>query len=256
MMRSIQWTAILVLCAIFCLPVYAAPVQGAAGTGQVADGGVPFAPAVQEVRLTRIALLTAIADARMEGTITYIGGISGSAGTGELSVIREEFAAASAELMQDTARADVRQDRALLLQIRNEFRNETREMMNQYDGNRTALQEAVRSSIAAHNGTISAIREELDGNRDTAAMAIFDWQTGRGERRLGLLEGQGLDTTVPAGTLAEIEAQRDPLAAALASNDRDAIRGEREMIRGLAKEFRQQVRAVATGQDGQKTSAD
>lgn len=253
-MKNILWTAILVLVlgAVICLPACAAPGQSADNTN--VTGRVPFAPEVHEARLARIAWLTAVADARMEGTITYIGGISNGAGTGDLPELRQEFSVRSAELAQDTTRADVLEDRSALLRVRNEFRNETRDMMNQYGGNRTELREAVQASVAAHNETLTRLREEFDGKRDAAVLAVFDRQTDRGDQRLETLQAKGLDTSVPQSTLQEIEGHGATLGAALAADDRAAVRGELQEIRGLAKEFRQEVRSIAKEHSKNRTN--
>jgi hypothetical protein len=245
LMKNILWTGLLVLVlgAVLCLPAVAAPGLGADST-QI-TGRVPFAPEVHEARLAGIAWLTAVADARMEGTITYIGGISNGTGTGDLTELRQEFSVRSAELAQDTTRADILEDRSVILRVRNEFRNETRDMMNQYGGNRTELREAVQASVAAHNETLTRLREAFDGKRDTVVLAVFDRQTDRGDQRLETLQAKGLDTSVPQATLQEIEEHGATLGAALAADDRAAIKGELQEIRGLAQDFRLEVRSIA-----------
>jgi hypothetical protein len=250
--KALMAVLICILGAALCMPVCAVPQQnpggGRGGNGNGIGEQIPFAPVAFEVRLARIALFAAVVDAKMEGTITYIGQIDGDNGTGDLTGLRGEFNTTAAGMVNDTTKAEFRADQAELLQIRKEFRNETRDLMDQYDGNRSELQAEVRDSLAAHNDTLSDLRGNGSGAREIAMLAVYDRRTEAGNDRLDALGDRGLNISEPRKTLDEIEGQRPLIESAFDTGNRGEIKAGLGEIRDLSKEFRQEVREVVKEQ--------
>jgi predicted nucleic-acid-binding protein len=228
--------AIMLLLGMAVPGVAAAPLSGAEEPIDIGEH-VALAKAV-------VAYWSTLEEARMDGVIGYITGISAGAGAGMLPDLRAEFAGTADSVPGMTTMEEIKTAREKMKGTLQEFRAGTANLMKQYNGDVSALKAAVNASVESQADILAALRAAVWEARGTHRMDTFDRHVARAEEILAKLSARGVDVTAAQAALDTVKADRPALESAFASGDKAALKTALEQVKKDWAAFMDALKAI------------
>jgi len=194
-------------------------------------------------------------EARMDGVISYINTISGSAGAGKLQQIRDDYLAAAATIpvMQTADQINsLRDDMCSQTRL---FAEETRAQMVMFNGTPDGMRETADASMNAFDVSLNRMTDPLWLSRDSARVVVFNREAQERNFTIMSLKDKGVDITQAQQISDQIDAKRSDLEAALRNNKDGAITKVNTGIKSLNQDFRNTIGAYQTNLAIQMKSA-
>jgi len=203
---------------------------------------------------SHIAYVGESQEARMNGVISYIDTISGSAGAGKLRQIQDDYLAAAATIpvMQTADQINsLRDDMCVQSRL---FAEETRAKMGMFNGKPDGMQKAVDTSMNAFDVSLNSMTDPLWLSRESARIVVFNRESQERNFTIRSLKDKGVDITQAQQISDQIDAKRSDLEAALRNNKDGAITKVNTGIKSLNQEFRNTVSTYQTNLEIQMKS--
>jgi hypothetical protein len=219
--------------ALLCMMVLCIPVVSAADSGQSWTNNPEHITAMKAY----VAYVSEDYQARMNGAITYIGTISGSAGTGDLTGAEQQFTATAASVQSMTTNDSI--DEALT-QMKGEvgtFHTDTQNDMKAYNGSASALHTSVNASVTADQATIGSLDTAWWTARETSRLDEFAHNDAIRNGALTNLTAKGIDVSQPQGFETQIGGLQPSLKSALDARDEKALESVNTQLGTLGKQF-------------------
>jgi len=215
--------AMMLLLVLVVPGVQAAPLSGTARTADVSEQ--------LTVAKAAAAYGSALEEARMDGAIGYITGISAGTGAGQLPDLRATFAQTADSVPGMTTIDQIKAARDQMQGTAKEFRTGTISLMKQYKGSAQALKAAVNASVEANAGTLASLRATAWQDRETNRLNMFDTHVSQAQGLITNLSAKGVDVTAAQNALATVQADRPALEAAFTTNDNTAVKTALEQVK-------------------------
>lgn len=203
---------------------------------------------------SHIAYVGESQEARMNGVISYIDTIGGSAGAGKLRQIQDDYLAAAATIpvMQTADQINsLRDDMCVQSRL---FAEETRAKMGMFNGKPDGMQKAVDTSMNAFDVSLNSMTDPLWLSRESARIVVFNRESQERNFTIRSLKDKGVDITQAQQISDQIDAKRSDLEAALRNNKDGAITKVNTGIKSLNQEFRNTVSTYQTNLEIQMKS--
>ena len=175
--------------------------------------------------------------AQMNGAITYIGTISGSAGTGDLSGAEQQFSTTVASVQSMTTNSAIE---GALGQMKSEigtFRTDTVTDMKAFNGSASALHDAVNASVTADQATITGLENAWWAARETSRLDEFTRNDAIRNGALTNLSAKGIDVTKAQSIETQIDGLQASLKSALDAHDEKALASVNDQLGTLSTQF-------------------
>jgi len=246
---------ILLFFSILFVPVAGALTQS---TGQPGSQSYVIQDNVKIISPLRmhIAYVGKTQQARMDGVITYIDGISGGTGTTGLRQIQEDYLTAAFPVpMMHTvegingARTEMRRQSIL-------FVDETNVQLAKFNGNYTDMRSSTEAALHPVEESFSCLRYASWLASQTTRSRVFNQSS---ERRTAILEDlslHGMDVTYPENLSAQIDAQHAELESALLQNRDGVLLSINGGLKVLKQQFRSTVEVYRMDLQAQMKAAE
>ena len=224
---------ILIGTAILCMIALCIPFVSAADSGQPWNNNPEHITAMKAY----VAYVGEDYQARMNGAISYIGTISGSAGTGDLTGAEQQFTATAASVQTMTTNDSID---AALSQMKGEvatFHSDTTNDLKAYNGSASALHASVNASVTADQATIGSLYTAWWTARETSRLDEFAHHDAIRNGALTNLSAKGIDVSQPQGIETRISGLQGSLKSALDARDEKALAGVNTQLGTLGKQF-------------------
>jgi hypothetical protein len=181
-------------------------------------------------------------EARMNGVIRYIGGISHGSGVMELRWIQEDYLATASSIPLMETSAEIKaarqemQDKSVL------FSDETANQMTRSGGDAEAMKACINDAtqeLDRSSGDSNATHWLQTGG---ALLILFDRSTGDRNTTLSLLYGQGADVTKASDFSDRILAERPMLKNVVFHKGDATLKSENSRLKLLNQQFRNAIR--------------
>ncbi|MDD1701085.1 MAG: hypothetical protein LUQ04_09895 [Methanoregula sp.] len=203
-----------------------------------------------------IAYVGRTQQARMDGVITYIDGISGGTGTTGLRQIQEDYltAAFPVPMMHTveeitTAREEMQRQSIL-------FTDETNIQMVKFNGNFTDMRSSTEAALRPVEESFSCLRYASWLASQATRSRVFNQSS---ERRTAILEDlslHGLDVTYPKDLSSQIDEQQAELESALLQNRDGVLLSINSGLKVLKQQFRSTVEVYRMNLQAQMKAAE
>jgi hypothetical protein len=183
--------------------------------------------------------------AMMNGAISYIGTISGSAGTSDLTGAEQQFTATAASVQSMTTNDSID---AALSRMKGEvatFHTDAANDMKAYNGSEPALRGSVNASVTADQATIGNLETAWWTARETSRLDEFTHNDAIRNDALTNLTAKSIDVSQPKGIETQISGLQDSLKSALDSRDEKALESVNTQLGTLSQQFWQAIGADA-----------
>ena len=183
--------------------------------------------------------------AQMNGAITYIGSISGSAGTGDLTGAEQQFTTTVSSVQSMTTGSAIE---GALGQMKSEigaFRSDTVADMKTFNGTASALHDAVNASMTADQPTITGLENAWWTARETSRLDEFTHNDAIRNAALTNLTAKGVDVTKAQGIETQIDGLQASLKSALDAHDEKALAGVNDQLGTLSTQFWSAIGSVS-----------
>jgi hypothetical protein len=224
---------ILIGTAMLCMVVLCIPFAGAA------DAGLSWSNNPEHITAMKayVAYVSDDYQAKMNGAITYIGTISGPAGTGDLTGAEQQFitTAVSVQSMTDNVSID-----AALTQMKGEvttFHTDAANDMKAYNGSESALHESVNASVTADQATIQTLDTAWWTARETSRLDEFTHNDAIRHGALANLTAKGIDVSQAQAAETQIDGLQPSLKSALDARDEKALESVNDQLGTLDRQF-------------------
>lgn len=204
---------------------------------------------------SHIAYVGESQEARMNGVISYIDTISGSAGIGKLRQIQDDYLAAAATIpvMQTADQINsLRDDMCVQTRL---FAEETNAQMVMFNGNPDGMRKTADASMNAFDVSFDRMTDPLWLSRESARVVVFNRESQERNFTLRSLNDKGVDITQARQISDQIDAKRSELEAALRNNNDGAITKVNTGIKSLNQQFRNTISNYRTNLEIQMKSA-
>jgi len=191
-----------------------------------------------------VAYICELQDARMSGTIRYIGNISIGNGTTTLDQLREDYLAAASSIPLLQTNDEIVKAREGLRTYTTKFSEETQTQMVRYNGNNDALRLYTRASVNAADASILRSNGTLWLADESSRITVFNQGTLTRMQQISSLTNRSIDTAKIGNLSEQIDAQRPALVQALTNRSAPGLKAANEKIRVLTKEYRDTVEAA------------
>ncbi|MFA4877421.1 MAG: hypothetical protein WC586_08405 [Methanoregula sp.] len=190
---------------------------------------------------THIAYVGESQDARMNGVITYVNNISGSAGVERLKQIQDDYLAAAASIpfMQTADRINALRD-DMCTQTRL-FAEETKMQVVTFNGTPEGMRETADASMKVFDLSFSSMTDPLWLSRENARIKVFTQESQERNFTLRSLSEKGIDITQARQISDQIDAKRADLEAALRNKQEQGMLQANTGIKNLNQQFRNTV---------------
>jgi hypothetical protein len=219
--------------ALLCMMVLCVPVVSAADAGQPWSNNPEHITAMKAY----VAYVSEDYQARMNGAITYIGTISGSAGTGDLTNAEQQFTATAGSVQSMTTNTSI--DEALS-QMKGEvatFHTDTENDMKAYNGSAYELHTSVNASVTADQTTIQSLDTAYWTARETSRLDEFTHNDAIRNSAIANLTAKGIDVSQAQGIENQIGSLQPSLKSALDARDEKALESVNSQLGTLGQQF-------------------
>lgn len=219
--------------AMLCMIALCIPVVSAADSGQSWTSNPEHITAMKAY----VAYVSEDYQAKMNGAVSYIGTISGSAGTGDLTAAEQQFTATAASVQSMTTNESI--DMALT-QMKGEiatFHTATTSDMKAYNGSASALHSSVNASVTADQATIGGLYTAWWTARETSRLDEFTHNDAIRNSALTNLSAKGIDVSVAQGIETQIGGLQGSLKSALEARDEKALESVNSQLGTLGQQF-------------------
>jgi hypothetical protein len=224
---------ILIGTAMLCMIALCIPIVSAADSGQSWSNNPEHITAMKAY----VAYVSEDYQARMNGAISYIGTISGSAGTGDLTGAEQQFTATAASVQSMTTNDSID---AALIQMKGEvatFHTNTANDLKAYNGSAPALHASVNASVTADQVTVGNLYTAWWTARETSRLDEFSHNDAIRNGALTNLSAKGIDVSQPQGIETRISGLQDSLKSALDARDEKTLNSVNTRLGTLGKQF-------------------
>ncbi|MGB7788233.1 hypothetical protein [Methanoregula sp.] len=224
---------ILIGAAMLCMIALYVPAVSAADSGQSWNNNPEHITAMKAY----VAYVSEDYQAMMNGAISYIGTISGSAGTGDLTGAEQQFTATAGSVQSMTTNDSID---AALTQMKGEvstFHTDTANDLKAYNGSESALRASVNASITADQATIESLDTAWWTARETSRLDEFTHNDAIRNGALTNLSAKGIDVSQPQGIETQIGGLQGSLKSALDARDEKALAGVNTQLGTLGTQF-------------------
>jgi len=224
---------ILIGAAMLCMIALYIPAVSAADSGQSWNNNPEHITAMKAY----VAYVSEDYQAMMNGAISYIGTISGSAGTSDLTGAEQQFTATAGSVQSMTTNDSIN---AALTQMKGEvatFHTDTANDLKAYNGSESALRASVNASITADQATIESLDTAWWTARETSRLDEFTHNDAIRNGALTNLSAKGIDVSQPQGIETQIGGLQGSLKAALDARDEKALAGVNTQLGTLGTQF-------------------
>jgi hypothetical protein len=218
---------------MLCMVALCMPFASAADAGQSWSNNPEHITAMKAY----VAWVSEDYQAKMNGAITYIGTISGPAGTGDLTGAEQQFTATAASVQSMTTNASID---AALTQMKGEvttFHTEAADDMKAYNGSESALHESVNASVTADQATIQGLYTAWWTARETSRLDEFTHNDAIRHAALANLTAKGIDVSQAQGIETQIDGLQPSLKSALDARDEKALGSVNDQLGTLDRQF-------------------
>lgn len=219
--------------ALVCMIALCIPVVSAAGTGHPWTSNPEHITAMKAY----VAYVNEEDQARMNGAIGYIGTISGSAGTGDLTGTEQQFSATAASVQTMTTNESIDQ---ALTQMKSEiatFHTETENDLRAYNGSASALHTSVNASVTADQATIQGLYTAWWTARETSRLDEFTHNDAIRNEAIANLTAKGEDVSQAQAIETQIDGLQPSLKSALDARDEKALESINSQLGTLGRQF-------------------
>ena len=168
-----------------------------------------------EVRRAQLGWLLAIQEYTMESVVDYIDEVSEGNGTNVLDTILSDFKSRVDGVGVHTTHVGLNNFLRELREVTTSFRNEAKEMMDEYSGKPLLLGVKILVDLDGKQGDLEALKDHYWSVRKINVLENYDIRIERAQDILDLLEERGYNITGAQAKLDEIQALRVDLEAAL-----------------------------------------
>lgn len=191
-----------------------------------------------------IAYVCELQDARMGGTIRYIGTISNGNGTATLDQIRDDYLISASSIPLMPTSDEVLKARDNLHMYTTRFSDEVTIQMVRYNGNSSALLLYTRAAVNAADASILRANGTLWLSDTSARLDVFNRDSMDRTEQIGVLRTCSIDTAGMQNLSEQIDAQRPALVQALTNRSVADLKTANEKIQTLTKEYRDAVESA------------
>ena len=231
-MKNIKMTMLCGLCMI-CLVAVIVPAAGALGNGTSWSDNPEH--------ITAMKAYVAYADenyqAMMNGAISYIGTISGPAGTNDLTGAEQQFTATAASVQSMTTSESIEAARTRMKAEVATFRTDTANDLKAYNGSESALRTSVNASVTADQAAIESLDTAWWTARETSRLDEFTRNDATRNGVLANLSAKGVDVSQAKGIETQIDGLQGSLRSALDARDEKTLASTNAQLGMLCKQF-------------------
>lgn len=203
-------------------------------------------PEIIDSLKSHVAYVCELQDARMSGTIRYIGNISNANGTVALDQIRDDYLAAASSIPLLETNDEIVKARDSLHTYTAKFSDEVKTKMVRYNGNSDTLLLYTRAAVNGADASILRSNGTLWLADPSARLDVFNRDSMKRTQEIGNLGNRSINVTKIQNLSEQIDAQRPTLVQALTSRSAVNLKAANEKIRVLTKEYRDTVEAART----------
>lgn len=193
---------------------------------------------------SHVAYVCELQDARMSGTIRYIGNISNANGTRTLDQIRDDYLATASSIPLLKTNDEIVKARDSLHTYTAKFSDEVKTQMVLYNGNSSTLLLYTRAAVNGADAAILRSNGTLWLADASARLDVFNRDSMKRMLEIGGLRNRSIEVTKIQNLSEQIDAQRPALVQALTSRSVVNLKAANEKIRMLTKEYRDAVAAA------------
>jgi hypothetical protein len=220
----------------FCIICLAAPIMPAAGA---LGNGTSWSDNPEHIIAMKAYVAYAGEDyqAKMTGAISYVGSISGSAGTGDLTGTKKQFTATAASVQSMTSSEAIEAARARMKGDIATFHANTIRDMKQYNGSIPALHASVNASVAIDQATIDSLDTAWWTAREHSRLDEFAYNDARRTGALANLSAKGVDVSQAQKIETQISGLQGSLKSALDARDEKELARVDTQLGLLGRQF-------------------
>ena len=224
---------VLIGTALFCIFAVCIPFVSAADSSQSWSSN----PEHIAVMKASVAWVSEENLAKMSGAISYIGTISGSAGTADLTTVKQQFSATAASVQSMTTSDSITTAHIQMKGQVDAFRTATENDMKAYNGSASVLHTSVNASVAADQATIDSLKTAYWTARETSRLDEFTHNDAIRNEALANMTAKGIDVSPAQGIETQISGLQPSLKAALDARDETALAAVDTQLGTLGKQF-------------------
>jgi hypothetical protein len=224
---------ILIGTALLCMMMLCVPVVSAADAGQSWSNNPEHITAMKAY----VAYVSEDYQARMNGAITYIGTISGSAGTSDLTGAEQQFTATAASVQSMTTNTSIDEALSRMKEEVAIFHADTENDMKAYNSSESALHTSVNASVTADQATIQSLNTAYWTARETSRLDEFTHNDAIRNSAIANLTAKGIDVSQAQGIETQIGALQPTLKSALEARDEKALESVNSQIGTLSQQL-------------------
>ena len=194
--------------------------------------------------------------ARMDGVITYIDGISGGTGTVSLRQIQEDYLMAAFPVPVMRTVEEITEAREEMQHQSILFVDETNAQLAMFNGSQADMQSSAEAALHPVEESYNCMKYSSWLASQTTRSTVFNQSS---ERRAAILRDlilQGMDVTYPESLSAQIDAQHGELENALLKNEDTTLLSINSGLRLLKHQFRTVIEEYQMNLHAQLKAAD
>ena len=180
-------------------------------------------------------------EARMNGIIRYVDGISGGAGRMDLEWIQEDYLTAASSIPLMYTAHEINAARVEMGTQSLNFANAAQDQVVFFNGNFHTMKDYINDSMLALSASFDSARDPSWLGRGNARLAVFNASSFERNATLSDLAKQGIDVTRAREISGEIDAQRINLEHALGHRENVTIQAVNSDIKMLNQQFRNAI---------------
>jgi hypothetical protein len=246
---------ILLFLSAFFVPAGGAVIQS---TGQ--SGGQSYviqdsAEIISPLKM-HIAYVGKTQQARMDGVITYIDGISGGTGTSGLRQTEEDYLTAAFPVPVMRTVEEITEAREEMRRQSILFSDETNAQLAMFNGSSADMRSSAKAALNPVEESFNCLKYSSWLASQTTRSMVFNQST---ERRTAILEDlslHGLDVTFPKNLSEQIDAQQAELESALLQNRDGVLLSINSGLKLLKQQFRATVEGYRMNLQAQMKATD
>jgi hypothetical protein len=218
---------------ILCMIVLCVSAVSAADSGQSWNDNPEHITAMKAY----VAYVGEDYQAMMNGAISYVGTISGSAGTGDLTGAEQQFTATATSVGSMTTSDAIE---AALSQMKGEvatFHTDASNDLKTYNGSESALHTSVNASVTADQATIDNLDTAWWTARETSRLDEFTHNDAIRNGALSNLTAKNIDVSQAQGIETQISGLQPSLKSALDARDENALSSVNDQLGTFGKQF-------------------
>ena len=210
---------ILIGTVMLCMIALCIPAVSAADSGQSWSNNPEHITAMKAY----VAYAGEDYQAMMNGAISYIGTISGSAGTSDLTGAEQQFTTTASSVQSMTTSEAIEAARTQMKGEVATFHTDTANDMKTYNGSESALHSSVNASVTADQATIDSLDTAWWTARETSRLDEFTHNDAIRNGAIANLSAKGIDVSKAQGIETQIGGLQVSLKSALDARDETAL---------------------------------